>query len=817
MLLPPPSSIRRRSQLPLRDLLAAGLLFVVLLFAAALAQAADAPSSPGDTDATLDKMRAQIDGMQKTLQSGGNIADADLLRIRADAQTAQQQADQIASDLAPQLAGLKARLAQLGTATPGTKEDPDVANQRAQLTKSNNAVDGQVKLANLLSVESGQIAAQAWSLRRSQFQARLGERTTSILGKPFWSELAGDAPADGARLKALGVDLGNAVRAAPWWVWAGTGIGVALIFVARFYGENRAVPWIVERVPATRLRRSLFALAVLVLWTAAFGAAATLLRAAIDWSEILPAAAATLLDGLAGTLWLAGYILGVTDAMIAADRPSWRLAPLPDSVAAGLRHFPGTIATVAVASWLVEHLAGYVNASLAVTVAVNCLVALALALTLGQAMLRNEHRWHLELKREGAHRRPLWMAIAVSVTWLLLIASVICLLAGWVAFGSFAVKQLLWTSIVVASTYVFGATIDDAFMTWLGTRHGGPEAEGGSSPGPLAQTRDQAAVVLSALFRLALLMIALTLLLAPFGEGPNDLVRRSGQWQQGLAIGEIQLRPTAVLLALVVLAGGFVVVRALRRWLSKRYLPTTSLDPGMRQSAVSLFGYAGMVFVFALALSAMGIGLERVAWVASALSVGIGFGLQAVVQNFVSGLILLAERPVKVGDWVSLGGIEGDIRRINVRATEIQMGDRSTVIVPNSEFITKVVRNVTMADAMGLVQIKLPVPPATDAEKVHEQILAAFQAHADLLKAPAPSVLLDGITDGNLVFNATGFVASPRLAYGVRSALLFDVLKRLRESGIMLAGAPTALLIGAPPDSLAVPGLTPVAQLPRSS
>src|SRR5690606_7483740 len=127
---------------------------------------------------------------------------------------------------------------------------------------------------------------------------------------------------------------------------------------------------------------------------------------------------------------------------------------------------------------------------------------------------------------------------------------------------------------------------------------------------------------------------------------------------------------------------------------------------GMQVSASTLFGYAGGIVAVALAMSAAGIGLERIAWVASALSVGIGFGLQAVVQNFVSGLILLAGRPVKVGDWVSLGGVEGDIRRINVRATEIQMGDRSTVIVPNSEFITKVVRNVTMARPLGVVQVR---------------------------------------------------------------------------------------------------------------
>jgi small-conductance mechanosensitive channel len=207
-------------------------------------------------------------------------------------------------------------------------------------------------------------------------------------------------------------------------------------------------------------------------------------------------------------------------------------------------------------------------------------------------------------------------------------------------------------------------------------------------------------------------------------------------------------------------------------------------------------------------MSALGIGLERIAWVASALSVGIGFGLQAVVQNFVSGLILLAERPVKVGDWVALAGVEGDIRRINVRATEIQMGDRSTVIVPNSEFITKIVRNVTLANPLGLVQIKLPMPLDTDAARVRDLVRAAFEAHEDVLESPAPSVALDGIDNGRLVFNATGYVNSPRLAYNVRSALLFEVLQQLREAGLALSSPPTMLM---------APGLGLVAQAPVSS
>ena len=253
----------------------------------------------------------------------------------------------------------------------------------------------------------------------------------------------------------------------------------------------------------------------------------------------------------------------------------------------------------------------------------------------------------------------------------------------------------------------------------------------------------------------------------------------------------------------------------LQRWLLQRYLPTTGLDEGMRSSMATLLGYAGLVVVVALALSAMGLGLERVAWVASALSVGIGFGLQAVVQNFVSGLILLTERPVKVGDWVSLGGVEGDIRRINVRATEIQTGDRATVIVPNSEFITKVVRNVTLQNPLGLVQIKLPLPADSDAEQVRALILAAFQMNEDVLDVPAPNVLLDSVDSSNLVFNATGSVASPRLAASVRSALLFDILARLKAQGLSL-GRPPTMVLREPPPADEPPAVGP-GPLPASS
>jgi small-conductance mechanosensitive channel len=214
----------------------------------------------------------------------------------------------------------------------------------------------------------------------------------------------------------------------------------------------------------------------------------------------------------------------------------------------------------------------------------------------------------------------------------------------------------------------------------------------------------------------------------------------------------------------------------------------------MRDSITSLIGYVGYAMVLSAALSATGVGLRQLAWVASALALGIGFGLQAIVQNFVSGLILLAERPVKVGDWVALQGFEGDVRRINARATEIQRTDRSTVIVPNSEFITKVVRNLTYANPLGLVQIKLPVPVGTDVERVRTELLQAFQAYAEILREPEPRVLLEGIESGSVLFDASGYVISPREAYRARSAVLFDALIRLKDAGILVA-RPTKVIL----------------------
>lgn len=775
-----------------------GALLLCMLLGVAGAQAPAPATPPIDIDTSLDTIRQQIDTAQRALADTDKLGDAELQGMRTKALAAQQQAADLATTLAPQIAAVEARVTELGTATPGAKEDPDIASQRALLGKTRGALDAQAKLARLLAVEAEQLAAQLSTLRRSEFQARLGERTSSILSAPFWSELRDSLPRDLQRVAALGADLATAAQGMQTAVWLVVPLALIAALWALHGVLNRATQWLTTRAPSGRLRRSLHALIVVLRWTLAFGLMAGTLQVLLAWQPGLPSATEAALSQLTAVLWFSGFVYGLASALLCAARPSWRLLPIPDAVATSRRWFPLQVTVASLATWLLERLAALVNASLSTTVALTCLVALALGLVIVLALMRGERIWRLELAREGARARPTWLALVAGLNWLVLVTAVVSLLAGYVAFGSFAVKQVLWAGIVLGSTYLLAALIDDALTAWLNGAP--PESQGDTAAtnGTVkTQHLSQVAVLLSAALRFALLMVALMLLLAPFGEGPTDLLRRSGEFTQGIPIGEFKLQPTSVLQAMLVLVVGLGVVRLLRSWLAEHYLPTTQLDPGMRASATSLFGYAGVVIAISLAMSAMGVGLERIAWVASALSVGIGFGLQAVVQNFVSGLILLAERPVKVGDWVSLSGVEGDIRRINVRATEIQMGDRSTVIVPNSEFITKIVRNVTLADPLGLVQVKLPVPLGTDAQQVRELLLAAFDANEDVLDTPAPSVLLDGIDHGQLLFNATGFAKSPRVTGSVRSALLFDMLHRLSEAGITLSAPPT-MLIGQP-------------------
>jgi potassium-dependent mechanosensitive channel len=268
----------------------------------------------------------------------------------------------------------------------------------------------------------------------------------------------------------------------------------------------------------------------------------------------------------------------------------------------------------------------------------------------------------------------------------------------------------------------------------------------------------------------------------------------------GFSVGDVTISLSSILIAALLFTGVFIITRVIQRWLDNTFLPATDLDAGLRNSIRTAAGYVGIITAGVLAFTYLGLSLERVTIVAGALSVGIGFGLQSIVNNFISGLILLWERPIRVGDLVVVGDGEGYVRRINVRSTEIQTYDRSTLIVPNSNLISGIVRNRVRNDRVGRVLVSVPVPRATDPDLVAEIMRRCALAHREVMSEPAPRVIFKKATENTIDFDLVCFVDDIDAAARVSSDLYFDIFRELRK-----ASAPPAPSAPPPPSEPEAP------------
>ena len=295
-------------------------------------------------------------------------------------------------------------------------------------------------------------------------------------------------------------------------------------------------------------------------------------------------------------------------------------------------------------------------------------------------------------------------------------------------------------------------------------------------------------IITTALAKCSLLLLMIVALFnGSFGSTtPGSLMDKIVSILTGEGLQRFNIVPGNLLNAVICPAIGIYILRAVRRWLGSELLPKTISDVGIRASLVTLFSNIGYVLVI-LITGGAGHPVEQPAWIVSALSVGIGFGLQEIVKNFISGLILLTERPVKVGDMIGIGGVEGDVRRINVRATEIQLSDRSTMIVPNSQLISQNVRNATMGNAQGVVTIALTFPTSIDPEQVRNILLSAYNEYETILETPAPYVRFSQLGPDGIILSVTGYVPSPRMVGATKSELLFNILKLLRAQEVSLS------------------------------
>ena len=254
--------------------------------------------------------------------------------------------------------------------------------------------------------------------------------------------------------------------------------------------------------------------------------------------------------------------------------------------------------------------------------------------------------------------------------------------------------------------------------------------------------------------------------------------------KDGIVLGDTRISISDFITFVIIFFIGYTLTRLLQSALRLSVLPNTKIDTGAQNALVTGVGYIGIFFSALIAITSMGLDLSSLAIVAGALSVGIGFGLQAIVSNFLSGIILLVERPIKVGDWIQVGAYSGYVSKIAVRSTTIDTFDQANVIIPNADFISGTVTNMTHLSKRGRVKVPVGVAYDSDPVFVKEILMDIVSSNVNILKSPGPSVFLLGFGPDSIDFEIRGILRDVNSITSTRSDINFEILRRFAQEGI---------------------------------
>lgn len=758
------------------------------------ASAVSGTSSIAVSQSDLQALQARLDRIKQQISLANNLTQ--MVGLQDSVQLFIKDVDTLQSSLLPEQKQLQAQLDVLGPVSLGdiTPEKSDISTQRAYLSEQKIKVDFNLKTLAALRSNAADLIIQIAGIRRSILETEVTLRSGSILSPGFWAPLFNPLPEDRQRFAEFIQQAGSALQAA--WQPGNRLSGVTLILLAAAlwsWGRRiaeRGLTWMcIHRMPEGRLRRSSLALASVVATVLTTAGAMQMLFYALTRDLPLSPVIQNFADEFEKVIYVCILITGLSRALLSTRHPSWRLPAIADPVALAIQPYPRVLSVTLLILVGLAQITNVTGMSAPAILFGRGLISLLVTLIIGALFRRASQVRRAVVDSGDAPESSTTLAgLIYSFAAIVIVVALLSLLIGYVSLARFITYQLVWGFIILCGFYLLTQVFRDSCEYLFS-----PKSPSGKAFKQLLGIGDvrleQVSVILSGVGRATLILLAvISLFVGGVGTTLGQLFTQTFAILGGDGLRKLNIIPDHLLKAVLALLIGIYLIRSLRRWLDNELLPKTDMDPGMCASLSTLFSNIGYALVILMTLSSMGIKWTNLAWIVSALSVGIGFGLQEIVKNFVSGLILLTERPVKVGDLISISGVEGDIRRINVRATEIQLSDRSIVIVPNSQLISQNLRNVTLGgSAQGVATLELVFPLDIDPEQVKNLLYNTYHEHETILDKPAPFVRFSKLTPDGITLTVTGYVSSPRIVGTTKSDLLFEILKRLGAAGIELA------------------------------